>query len=108
MSIIPNLFRIMLLTQAGESCRSQSSDEAADIASHMFRWIMDVTKAKVNELIQKFQSLLNDIFQANEKEIPRGETSKQADDKIRSSLLLSIVILLIVVVARAQKGLITI
>ncbi|CAK7347824.1 unnamed protein product [Dovyalis caffra] len=83
-----------------EDCRKESCEGEPDIASRVLRWIMDITKAKVNELTDKFTLLMNEVFQPIEKEKPREETRDKVDDKVRSSLLLSIVILLVVVVAR--------
>ncbi|XP_011033104.1 PREDICTED: uncharacterized protein LOC105131696 isoform X2 [Populus euphratica] len=83
-------------------CRKESCEEESDIAACVLRWIMDITKAKIIELLDKFTLLMNEVFQPIEKEKPREETNHNLDDKVRSSLLLSIVILLIVVVARTH------
>ncbi|KAJ6353941.1 hypothetical protein OIU76_002879 [Salix suchowensis] len=85
-----------------EEYRKESCEEESDIAARVLRWIMDITKAKIIELVDKFTLLVNEVFQPIEKEKPREETNHNADDKVRSSLLLSIVILLIVVVARTR------
>ncbi|GMY23283.1 putative Post-SET domain-containing protein [Fagus crenata] len=78
----------------------QSSDEEPDLAAHILRWILDATKAKVIELIEKFRSLVNELFQPPDKENPKEGNKEQMEEKVRSSLLLSVVIILIVVVAR--------
>eukprot|EP00258_Populus_trichocarpa_P016530 XP_006375249.1 uncharacterized protein LOC18105156 isoform X1 [Populus trichocarpa] len=85
-----------------EDCRKESCEEESDIAACVLRWIMDITKAKIIELLDKFTLLMNEVFQPIEKEKPGEETNHNVDDKVRSSLLLSIVILLIVVVARTR------
>lgn len=89
----------------GESSgSSKSCDEKQDIAASLLKWVLDMTKIKVMELIQGFLSLMNEVFQplGREKRIEAGNDA--AEDKVRSSLLLSIVILLIVVVARMQNA----
>lgn len=84
----------------------QHSNTEPDFAACIIGWIMEMTKAKVMELIEKFQSLVNDVFLPRE---TKGENA-EADNKnefeeiVRSSLLLSIVTLLIVVVARFQRA----
>ncbi|KAF2303538.1 hypothetical protein GH714_019047 [Hevea brasiliensis] len=86
----------------GVNRRIPSCTEEQDVGTCVLRWIMDITKAQVTLLIQKFQQLMNEIFQPSEREKERVTEGSidEMDDIIRSSLLLSIVILLIVVVAR--------
>lgn len=100
-----------LVRQLRESCitpavtrRIQSCNEGEDVVTCMLRWIMDITKAQVTRLIQKFRLLMNEIFQPLEREKHTEESTGETDDRIRSSLLLSIVILLIVVVTRIQRA----
>uniref|UniRef100_A0A2N9FK98 Uncharacterized protein n=1 Tax=Fagus sylvatica TaxID=28930 RepID=A0A2N9FK98_FAGSY len=80
--------------------RPQSSDEEPDLAANILRWILDATRTKVIELIEKFLSLVNELFQPPDKENPKEGNKEQMEEKVRSSLLLSVVIILIVVVAR--------
>lgn len=65
---------------------------------------MDITRAKVMELIEQFQSLVTDIFlpppETLQEKNPTANDKDQFEEKVRSSLLLTVVILLIVVVAR--------
>ncbi|RVW15183.1 hypothetical protein CK203_090700 [Vitis vinifera] len=83
---------------------SQSSSEEPDLATHILRWILEITKAKIMELVEKFQSLVNEVLWSSEREGSTTETTDQLDEKIVSSTFLAIVILLIVVVARAQSA----
>ncbi|KAK0581831.1 hypothetical protein LWI29_018495 [Acer saccharum] len=79
----------------------QSSEEEPNLATELLRWILDATKAKIKELIEKFQVLVNEVLgSVGEKSME--EAGVEIEDKVTSSLLLSIVILLIVVVARAH------
>lgn len=63
---------------------------------------MDVTKAKVLDLIEKFLSLVNELFQPPKGKKPTNINKEETEEKVKASLLLSILILFIVVVARAQ------
>lgn len=67
-------------------------------------WILDIAKAKVLELIEQFISLMTMIFQPpnHKKNLVAANTDGRLDEKLGSSFLLSIVILLIVVVTRAH------
>lgn len=89
---------------AAEEESSQSSSEEPDLATHILRWILEITKAKIMELVEKFQSLVNEVLRSSEREGSTTETTDQLDEKIVSSTFLAIVILLIVVVARAQSA----
>ncbi|KAI3449075.1 hypothetical protein Pfo_005740 [Paulownia fortunei] len=79
-----------------------SYSEEPDLAILILRWIMGFTKSKVLELIEKFGLLVNEIFQPAPKEKPTSELTDLLEEKVRSSLLLSVVILLIVVATRSQ------
>ncbi|KAH0980568.1 hypothetical protein GBA52_007745 [Prunus armeniaca] len=85
----------------------QSENEEPELSTRIMRWIMDVTKAKIMELIETFQSLVNEMFLPPEtppSENPTTDDEDQFEAKVRSSLLLSVVILLIVVVTRFHKA----
>ncbi|KAM5554716.1 hypothetical protein ABKV19_022898 [Rosa sericea] len=84
----------------------QNSNTEPDLVACIIGWIMEVTKAKVMELVEKFQSLVNDVFlpRQTKGENPEVENKNEFEEKLRSSLLLSIVTLLIVVVARLQRA----
>ncbi|XP_004306975.1 PREDICTED: uncharacterized protein LOC101311511 isoform X2 [Fragaria vesca subsp. vesca] len=82
------------------------ADSEPDLAACIIGWIMEMTKAKVLELVEKFQSLVYDVFLPRE---TKGgnlevENKNEFEEKVRSSLLLSIVTILIVVVARLQRA----
>ncbi|XVE76896.1 hypothetical protein DITRI_Ditri13aG0017300 [Diplodiscus trichospermus] len=85
---------------AVENGRAWNSTAEADLGNNdILQWILDMAKTKVTELVLKFLSLLNEVLR---REKPDEQTRDHLDEKIRSSLLLSIVILLIVIVARVQ------
>lgn len=76
-----------------------TSPEKLDIVALIMKWIMDIL-----ELIQKIGSLSRLIFQPDEdKAMPTSEISGILEEKIRSSFLLSIVLLLIVVATRINE-----
>ncbi|MBA0802191.1 hypothetical protein Gohar_012511, partial [Gossypium harknessii] len=88
---------------AVENGRPGNSSGEAEPDNDILQWILDFAKAKVTELVLKFQSLLNEVFRSGKREKPNEETRGQLEEEIRSSLILSIVILLIVIVARAAR-----
>nr|GMD34826.1 uncharacterized protein LOC109155570 isoform X4 [Ipomoea batatas] len=76
-----------------------SSPEKLDVVAVMMKWIVDIL-----ELIQKIGSLAGLIFQpAEDKAMPTSELSGLVEEKIQSSFLLSIVLLLIVVATRIHE-----
>ncbi|KAG4119453.1 hypothetical protein ERO13_D11G081700v2 [Gossypium hirsutum] len=87
---------------AVENGRPGNSSGEAEPDNDILQWILDFAKAKVTELVLKFQSLLNEVFRSGKREKPNEETRGQLEEEIRSSLILSIVMLLIVIVARVQ------
>lgn len=85
----------------------QSENEEPELSTRIMRWIMDVTKGKIMQLVETFQSLVNEMFLPPEtppSEKPTADDEDQFEAKVRSSLLLSVVILLIVVVTRFHKA----
>ncbi|XP_049356309.1 uncharacterized protein LOC125820915 isoform X2 [Solanum verrucosum] len=91
---------------AAKEEESQSSTGESDIGSLIVKWIMGITTSRIAELLQSFGSLLSeiihDIFEPDSKEKPTSELSHLLEEKIRSSFLLSVILLLIVVVTRTQ------
>ncbi|XP_043718030.1 uncharacterized protein LOC122665976 [Telopea speciosissima] len=86
-----------------EDANSQRSDESPDRAASILKWILNNTKAKVLELIEKLRQLVNEVFQPPQKEKNTSATTDLFENRLRTSLLLSIVVLLIVVVTRAHR-----
>ncbi|KAK8693404.1 hypothetical protein V6N13_070988 [Hibiscus sabdariffa] len=86
-----------------ENTRPGNSSAETDLGNDILQWILDIAKAKVAELVMKFQSLLNEVFQGGKREKDDEESRDQFGEEIRSSLILSVVILLIVIVARVQR-----
>ncbi|GFY81993.1 hypothetical protein Acr_02g0002330 [Actinidia rufa] len=84
-----------------EKLKDKSDSSMA--ATNILNWIFDKTKAKVTELIEKITKLVNELFQPLVDENATGDTY-QFEEKVRASLLLSIVVLLVVVVGRAHKA----
>ncbi|XP_019158714.1 PREDICTED: uncharacterized protein LOC109155570 isoform X2 [Ipomoea nil] len=86
------------------SCKDEeeslsSSPEKLDMVAVIMKWIMDIL-----ELVQKIGTLAGLIFQpAEDKAMPTSELSGLVEEKIRSSFLLSIVLLFIVVATRIHE-----
>ncbi|XP_050236763.1 uncharacterized protein LOC126686662 [Mercurialis annua] len=87
-----------------ENCRIQGSNQERDAVTCILDWILSITNSTFSELVLKFQSLMNEIFKSPEKKrTPAANRRKDVDDKIGSSLFLSVVILMIVVMARLLR-----
>ncbi|XP_050153143.1 uncharacterized protein LOC126627675 [Malus sylvestris] len=96
-----------LSVSGNEGLLPQSSNQEPEFAKRVIRWIMDITRAKVMELIEQFQSLVTDIFlppETLQEKNPTANDKDQFEEKVRSSLLLTVVILLIVVVTRLRRA----
>ncbi|RYR05304.1 hypothetical protein Ahy_B06g085172 isoform C [Arachis hypogaea] len=93
-------FDLVLYTTFDENKTPQNSEEN-ELAMYLLSWILQLIKGKVWELIENFQSLVNDFFHS-----PKMQHVDPAvlHEKLRSSLLLCIVILLIVIMARLERS----
>lgn len=60
------------------------------------------TKEKVLEIVEKIIEFVNGWFQPPEEEKPSEGNTDPFEEKLRISFFLSVVVLLVVVVARAQ------
>ncbi|KAJ8900192.1 hypothetical protein K2173_024832 [Erythroxylum novogranatense] len=87
----------------GENYRIQSCDEETDMTASILKWVMSIIKAKVAELIRNFQALMEDVCESPVRQNQGAETQNEMNHNVKSSLLLSIVIVLIVVVARCHQ-----
>ncbi|XP_011018351.1 PREDICTED: uncharacterized protein LOC105121422 [Populus euphratica] len=86
---------------------SESSDETGEEtnpALNFVKWIFDNTRARVVEVIETVTKLVNELFKPPADEKTSAGAKDPFEDKLRSSFLLSIMVLLIVVVTRVQKA----
>uniref|UniRef100_A0A7N0URQ1 Uncharacterized protein n=1 Tax=Kalanchoe fedtschenkoi TaxID=63787 RepID=A0A7N0URQ1_KALFE len=79
----------------------QSCMDEQDLAHRILKWILELTKRKITELIESFRLLVNAVFQ-NYQGGDLLKPNEQLEEKIASSVLLCIVNLLIIILARAQ------
>ncbi|CAM8900587.1 unnamed protein product [Rhodiola kirilowii] len=82
----------------------ETDSEDSEAAASILKWILDNTKAKVIlEIIEMINKLVNDLFQPLE-----GHDKPSTDpfeEKLRHSLImLTVVVLLIVAVARGKRA----
>ncbi|XVF08480.1 hypothetical protein REPUB_Repub07fG0006800 [Reevesia pubescens] len=86
----------------------ESSDENSDEsnkATNIVKWIFDNTKAKVMDIFEKISKLVNELFKLPpDNETTTAGTPDPFEDRLRTSFLLSVVVLLIVVVTRAHTA----
>jgi hypothetical protein len=86
---------------------SESSDETGEetnSALNFVKWIFDNTRARVVEVIETVTKLVNELFKPPADEKTSAGDKDPFEDKLRSSFLLSIMVLLVVVVTRVQKA----
>ncbi|KAJ9164038.1 hypothetical protein P3X46_023655 [Hevea brasiliensis] len=89
------------------SLTTESSDETGDDSSpalNAVKWIFENTKAKFTEAIEKITKLMNELFKAPNNEKKTTEAADPFEEKLRTSFLLSVVVLLVVVVTRAHRA----
>ncbi|XVF54944.1 hypothetical protein PTKIN_Ptkin05aG0221600 [Pterospermum kingtungense] len=97
---------------AAEDNNPPSSDESSDSNSDdssketdIVRWIFENTKAKVMDIFEKITKLANDLFKLPpDNETKTAGTPDLFEERLRTSFLLSVVVLLIVVVTRAHPA----
>lgn len=65
-------------------------------------WILEIIKGKVMELIENFQSLMDLVFEPHKIE-KSALKDQELEGKVKSSMLLSVVVLLIIILARVQR-----
>ncbi|CAI8612560.1 unnamed protein product [Vicia faba] len=103
-AVIRNVLHQRLLElPASVNCQRPQISGQREIGVEIVNWIFDIMKGKILELMESFQSLMNDLFQSPRTGNATGNAI-QLDEKVRSSTLLSIVILLIVIMARFQRS----
>ncbi|KAB5564346.1 hypothetical protein DKX38_004400 [Salix brachista] len=77
--------------------------EKSNPALSFVKWIFDNTRMRAMEVIETITKLMNELFKPPAGEKMSAGTKDPFENKLRSSFLLSIMVLLIVVVTRAQK-----
>ncbi|XP_056174239.1 uncharacterized protein LOC130140032 isoform X2 [Syzygium oleosum] len=90
-------FQEKLLSDETES--SQICEEV-NWGTNDLQWLLDILKDKIMELIEKFKLLLIKTLQLSQP--PTPEATAELEENVRSSLLLSVLIILIVVLARVR------
>ncbi|KAF2315825.1 hypothetical protein GH714_040367 [Hevea brasiliensis] len=89
------------------SLTTESSDETGDDSNpalNAVKWIFENTKAKFTEAIEKITKLMNELFKAPNNEKKTTEAADPFEEKLRTSFLLSVVVLLVVFVTRAHRA----
>lgn len=83
--------------------RPDESSEDSNEAANILRRIFDNTKAKVMEVIEHITKLMSELFQSPDDEKTAG-AADPFKEKLKTSFMLSVVVLLIVVASRARKA----
>ncbi|CAL1354763.1 unnamed protein product [Linum trigynum] len=94
--------------------QESTSDESGDkdgvgASENVVEWILDNAKARVVELMESIAELMNKLFaHRGGEEVHAGGIGERAsmvfEGKVATSLLLSVLVLLVVVLSRAQKA----
>ncbi|GFQ05070.1 hypothetical protein PHJA_002651100 [Phtheirospermum japonicum] len=87
--------------EQGDSTDDEASDDDNNPVKDVMSWVFVNVKAKIMQLIDKITELANEIFQSGEK---KGGKIDPLQEKLKTSLFLSIIVLLIVVVTRAKSA----
>lgn len=87
--------------QAG-SCEEGVDKSESDGRVDMISWIVVSSKEKVLEIVEKIIEFVNEWLQPPEEEKTSEGNTDPFEEKLRTSFFLSIVVLLVVVVARAH------
>ncbi|KAI3889878.1 hypothetical protein MKX03_017801 [Papaver bracteatum] len=87
--------------ESGEELRSSEEGLPLDEPKNMLKWMLEETKGKFIEFVEKITSLLSAMFQPQEKE--PEVANDMFEDTLRSSLFLSVMVLMVVVITRAQR-----
>ncbi|GKU88473.1 hypothetical protein SLEP1_g2734 [Rubroshorea leprosula] len=88
--------------EKGEKLDYPEIEVDPDLIAKILNWIFDIAKAKVVELVLKLQALVSEVFRDQDSKNWTDNSREQLEDIVRSSLVLSMVILLIVVITRVQ------
>lgn len=87
----------------GESVDLDKGSDDPESAAGLLSYIFSNTKAKVMDVIDKITGVINKLFLPPESE-KTGKSTDLFEDRLRTSLLLSVVVLLVVVVTRASQA----
>lgn len=106
-----NLFcRGLFAANKGTSERDAEPSDGSIPLSEILDWVFINTKAKLMEVLEKTIEMVNKLFQSprNEKnakgEGQEGAAIEPFGKKLRSSFLMSVLVMLIVVVTRASRS----
>ncbi|XP_050386467.1 uncharacterized protein LOC126802801 [Argentina anserina] len=92
---------------AAEENSSESPSEDTDdssTATNFLRWIFQNTVGKVMEVIENITKLFDHLFQPQSNGKAKTEAGNLFEERLRTSVMLSVVVLLVVVVTRSHSA----
>ncbi|KAI4383056.1 hypothetical protein MLD38_008937 [Melastoma candidum] len=99
------------LTNLSNESFGDESDQANEVneAAAVIKWIFDHTVMKIMEVVDKMTRLVNDMFDNSTEDQESSAGGRRADripfeEKLRTSFLLSVVVLLVVAMTRARRA----
>ncbi|KAF4364921.1 hypothetical protein F8388_020635 [Cannabis sativa] len=87
----------------GEKNWDERPKEECNEATNIVKLIFDSTRGKIMQVIEKITKIMNDLFQEKEK-TTASEMADLFKEKLRTSFMLSIMVLLVVVITRSHKA----
>ncbi|XP_073310617.1 uncharacterized protein [Primulina huaijiensis] len=93
------------ITQVDNEVRESAeaaSDDGSNPLKDIMDWVFVNARAKIMELINKITGIVHDIFHPSDE--GKKDDMDSVEGKLRTSLLLSVVVLLIVVLSRVQSA----
>ncbi|KAL0400948.1 UNVERIFIED_CONTAM: hypothetical protein Slati_4124700 [Sesamum latifolium] len=92
------------ICQAGEDDDNREKElDGSNPVKDVLSWVFVNAKANIIQLIDKITKIFNEVFHPSNEE-KKGNIVDPFEEKLKSSLFLSIIVLLIVVVTRAQSA----
>ncbi|KZV29691.1 hypothetical protein F511_21675 [Dorcoceras hygrometricum] len=79
------------------------SDDGSNPLKDIMNWVFNNAREKIMELFTKITEIVHDIIFPSD-EGKKDDTTDPLEEKLRTSLLLSVVVLLIVVISRVQSA----
>ncbi|CAA6666777.1 unnamed protein product [Spirodela intermedia] len=97
------------LRAAFYSGRRSRADEVegtilSDLSARALNWVFDLSKSKILELVQKIAKIVDELLLPGHRKAEEGHQKGLQEDALRSSFMLSILVSIVIVVARIHKA----
>ncbi|KAJ8772345.1 hypothetical protein K2173_027522 [Erythroxylum novogranatense] len=96
------MVQVLRNTYHADEAGRPNSESSSNPAMGAIEWIFENTKARVMRIAEKMLQLVNQLLKPNDKKIKEGSTIDPFEEKLRSSFMLCLMVLLVVVVTRGH------